>query len=129
MELILMLFLHLIDDYKLQGILADFKQRDWWVKHAPDKKYKYDYLVALYEHAFMNSVMIHIPIYLFMSKNTAFLIVTILSCTAFHACCDGLKANFKVINLLQDQLFHIFTIIILYLIYKFDILHILFPYI
>lgn len=129
MELILMLFLHLIDDYKLQGILAEMKQKSWWDERTKDKKYRYDYLVALYEHAFMNSVMIHIPIYLFMSRNIVFLISTILMCTVLHAFCDGLKANFKIINLLQDQLFHIATIVILYLTYRFDILHIIFPYI
>ena len=129
MELILMLFLHLIDDYKLQGILAEMKQKSWWDERTKDKKYRYDYLVALYEHAFMNSVMIHIPVYLFMSRNIVFLTCTIIMCTALHAFCDGLKANFKIINLLQDQLFHIITIIILYLIYRFNILHIIFPYI
>lgn len=27
-----MIILHIIDDFKLQGILADFKQISWWKK-------------------------------------------------------------------------------------------------
>lgn len=118
MELILMLFLHLIDDYKLQGILADFKQKRWWEKHTPDKKYKDDYLVALFEHSFMNSVMIHIPIYLFICKDMSVIIYTLALATIVHAFTDHLKANELKINLLQDQLIHIITIVILYIGYK-----------
>ena len=29
--LLLMIFLHIIDDYKLQGILASMKQKNWWI--------------------------------------------------------------------------------------------------
>lgn len=47
-----MLFCHIIDDYVLQGWLATGKQKDWWKTNAPDKLYKYDYIMALAEHAF-----------------------------------------------------------------------------
>ena len=33
--LLLMIFLHIVDDYYLQGILASMKQRGWWEKNAP----------------------------------------------------------------------------------------------
>lgn len=54
-----MLFFHLFDDYKLQGILANMKQRSWWEKNAPDDLYKNDYIIALIEHAFSWTFMIH----------------------------------------------------------------------
>ena len=39
-SLIIMVFLHIVDDYYLQGVLATMKQKDWWIKNAPNKKYK-----------------------------------------------------------------------------------------
>jgi hypothetical protein len=35
--LLLMIFLHIVDDYYLQGILASMKQKEWWHKTAPEK--------------------------------------------------------------------------------------------
>lgn len=115
--LLCMIFLHLIDDYKLQGILASFKQKEWWKQNAPDEKYKYDYIVALLEHAFMNSFMIHIPIYLWICKNELALTITIIISTILHAIVDDGKANKKIYNLFQDQIIHILWIIELFLIY------------
>lgn len=39
-----MIFLHIVDDYYLQGILAQMKQKKFWKEQAPDVKYKYDYI-------------------------------------------------------------------------------------
>lgn len=47
-----MLFLHIVDDYYLQGWLASAKQRSWCEKNCPDEMYKNDYIMALCEHAF-----------------------------------------------------------------------------
>lgn len=48
-----MLFLHIFDDYYLQGILASMKQKDWWRKQEGyNEKYKDDYIPALFCHAF-----------------------------------------------------------------------------
>lgn len=115
--LLCMIFLHLIDDYKLQGILASFKQKEWWKQNAPDEKYKYDYIVALFEHAFMNSFMIHIPIYLWVCKNELALTITVIISTFLHAIVDDGKANKKIYNLFQDQFTHILWIINLFLIF------------
>lgn len=43
-----MIFSHIIDDYYLQGWMASAKQKSWWEQNAPDKLYKYDYLVVLF---------------------------------------------------------------------------------
>lgn len=117
--LLCMIFLHLIDDYKLQGILADLKQKKWWEYNAPDKKYKYDYIIALVEHAFMNSFMIHIPIYFWFCQDFIVLTVTMIMSTSFHALVDNMKANLRLINLIQDQLLHIIWIIFLFFVYTF----------
>ena len=50
--LLSMIFCHIVDDYYLQGFLASAKQKSWWEKNLPNKLYKNDYIIALFEHAF-----------------------------------------------------------------------------
>lgn len=49
--LLWMIFMHIVDDYRLQGILASMKQKSWW-KEQPQYKpmYKRDY-IAVFAHA------------------------------------------------------------------------------
>lgn len=110
--LILMLFLHVVDDYYLQGILASMKQQAWWKENAPDKKYKNDYIVALLMHSFSWAFMIMLPIAAYLDFNTgiAFYIVLFINCLT-HATVDHMKANKYVINLVQDQTIHVIQII------------------
>ncbi len=111
-----MLFLHLVDDYYLQGWLASAKQKSWWEKNASEELYSHDYIMALCEHAFSWTFMImliptvfnyvcnhNIPVdyFLFFALNWT-----------IHSIVDDLKANKKDINLVQDQLFHIIQIIL-----------------
>lgn len=109
----LMIFLHIIDDYKLQGILANFKQKQWWKENAPEKLYEYDYIWALLIHSFSWSFMIMLPIAYVMNFNisTLFSIVFVAN-ILLHAFIDNLKANKKEINLITDQYLHIMQIII-----------------
>lgn len=114
--LFLMIWLHIIDDYYLQGILAKLKQRTWWEQNAPDKLYKNDYKVALLEHSFSWTVSIMLPIifvYLFnlLDINMSCIIVCFIWNVALHAYTDDAKANKKLISLLTDQAIHIFQII------------------
>lgn len=116
--LLCMIFLHLLDDYKIQGILADLKFRDWWINNRlTQKKYDKDYIIALIEHGFMNSFLIHIPVYIWYTKNMVVLTIGILLSTIFHAFVDNKKANERSINLIQDQLSHIVYIILIWVIY------------
>ena len=121
--LLCMVYLHLIDDYVLQGWLASAKCKSWWEHNCPNEKYKNDYIIALIEHAFMNSFFIHIPIYLWLCQNEFCLILTLLFMTAVHAKVDHLKANKKKINLWQDQLIHIITVLWLWATYYFIFLY------
>lgn len=119
-----MLFCHLIDDYKLQGILVNMKQREWWMKNAPQSLYKNDYIMALLEHSFSWSFSISVPLLViaFMQKNDillAFCIGSYFINTSIHAFVDNLKANWREINLVQDQLVHFLQIGVTWAIGKF----------
>lgn len=119
-----MLFFHLLDDYNLQGILASFKQKQWWKENAPDSLYKHDYIIALIEHAFSWTCMIHIPILAYCILTQTHLPVwwcigAFVLNWAAHAVVDDLKANRHKINLIHDQLIHVAQIVTTWSLYMF----------
>ena len=106
-----MIFLHIVDDYYLQGILAHMKQKKFWKEQAPDELYKYDYIWALIMHAFSWTFMIMLPLIFVSPISPAFYIIFVVN-LAVHAYVDNLKANKHKINLWQDQLIHLAQIIL-----------------
>lgn len=118
--LILMLFAHIVDDYYLQGVLASMKQKGWWKEKAPDKLYKYDYIVALICHALSWAVMITLPILFVSAWQPHWAVYLMLGANlAIHAVVDDLKANKKKINLITDQSIHFVQIIVTWCIWAF----------
>lgn len=111
--LLAMIFCHIVDDYYLQGILAKLKQKDWWEQHAPDYLYRHDYIIGLIMHAASWAFMIMLPIAIYLSFiiNWVFVLVFVVN-LVIHAVIDDLKANKKVISLVQDQALHMLQIII-----------------
>ncbi len=116
--LITMLFFHIADDYYLQGILATFKQKEWWEKNCPNKLYKHDYIIALIEHSFSWSFAIHIPLLIYAMNFNEYtfpfwvVIISVAINTTCHALIDNAKANRKTINLLVDQILHFLQILV-----------------
>lgn len=117
--LILMFYMHVIDDYILQGVLAKMKQEQWWRSKlgVNFKKYRYDYIVALFWHSLSWSISISIPaiMYCFYRSNftpSAVIIIAILANTIIHMIVDHMKANMLMINLLADQIIHMLQVII-----------------
>ena len=115
--LLAMIFLHIVDDYYLQGWLASAKQKSWWQQNAPDELYKYDYIMALFMHSFSWAFMIMIipSVYALITTanvSTASLAIALVFLTnmSIHMAIDNAKANLKKINLVQDQLLHLVQI-------------------
>lgn len=116
--LLSMIFLHIIDDYKLQGILASMKQKSWWQEQNEYKSlYKYDYIPALIEHSFSWTFMIMLPIAIFLKFNIGWWVVAYIVNMVVHAIVDTLKANALKINLVVDQSIHIVQIVVTWLIF------------
>ena len=111
--LILMFFLHIVDDFYLQGILAKLKQRGWWKKNAPNPLYRYDYIVGLIMHSFSWAFMVSLPfaIKLHFDFTIQYYVMLVFN-VVVHALTDHLKANRKTINLVADQTIHILQIIL-----------------
>ena len=116
-----MIFLHIVDDFKLQqGLLANLKQKNWWRNHQEYKDvYKYDYIPALALHAFSWSFMVMLPIAVALHFDLGYWFIAYLCNMIIHAIVDDLKANKLKINLVEDQLVHIFQILITWLIFVF----------
>ena len=109
-----MIFLHIVDDYNLHGWIASAKQKSYWEQNAPDKLYKYDYIMALFMHSFSWAFMIMIipSVYSLITasniSNTSLAIALVfLTNLCIHMATDNAKANLKKINLVQDQLIHL----------------------
>ena len=118
--LLAMIFLHIVDDYYLQGILASMKQKEWW-KENPFylPMYRHDYIIALIMHSFSWAFMIMLPLAYMMefNINTAYIVVFVAN-VIIHAVTDNAKANKKNINLVIDQSIHIVQIVLTWLIMK-----------
>ncbi len=115
--LLAMIFLHIVDDYYLQGWLASAKQKSWWQQNAPDELYKYDYIMALFMHSFSWAFMIMIVPSVYALITTAnvssvslAIALVFLTNLSIHMAVDNAKANLKKINLVQDQLLHLVQI-------------------
>lgn len=112
--LLAMLFLHVVDDFYLQGILANLKQKKWWRDNYNYRLYQNDYIVALIIHSFSWSFMIHLPVVVANYEHLqtgAFLAVFAINMFV-HGIVDDLKANKLKINLITDQFIHFCQIII-----------------
>lgn len=110
--LIFMVFCHIVDDYYLQGWLASAKQKEWWKKNAPDYKYRFDYLAALFMHSFSwaFSVMAVPTVYIVLLGGVYNPLLFVAN-VFMHMYVDNLKANEKKINLIQDQAIHMLQIL------------------
>ena len=131
---IMMVLLHILEDFHLQGILANMKQRDWWYKEYCKErhlgegwstcKYKKDYVVCLIMHSLENSIFIMLPIIidgvitiLTVNPNNSYFIMWIgfiFINTILHALIDNAKCNGRSINLITDQAMHFVIMAILF---------------
>lgn len=129
--LIAMILLHIVEDFHLQGILANMKQKSWWDKQIVDfppkkaNKYRKDYIISLMVHSLENSIFITLPIiindlyYTFtVNKDNTLWFVWVIDIwlnTYYHYLIDDLKCNKMKINLIIDQLLHLVMIVFIWL--------------
>lgn len=114
MVLFAMLFLHVVDDFYLQGILANLKQKKWWRDNYNYRLYQNDYIAALVIHSFSWSFMIHLPVVVanYEHLQTGVFLAVFAINMFVHGIVDDLKANKLKINLITDQFIHFCQIII-----------------
>jgi hypothetical protein len=108
---LMMLFMHILDDFHFQGCLANLKQKSWWATNAPDPKYKNDWVPALLAHCLSWSMMVMAPCVIFMDVPVVLVVTLVLFNCAVHFFVDDLKCNRLAIGLVEDQLLHLSQII------------------
>lgn len=106
-QLIVMVLLHHVADYTLQGWLANAKQIKWWKENTPDKLYRHDWIAALACHSLYWAALTFLPLY-----HDKWFVPAVLVNAFVHAVVDHLKCNRLAINLWQDQLFHLAQIVV-----------------
>lgn len=127
--LFIMLFVHVLVDFTLQGVLSQFKCQSYWEDKYSDEEYKLryrnDHKISLWCHSISWSAAIIITIMGFIYKSvfsymaedmTTLIVIVFILNTIIHYCVDDLKANKHKINLVVDQLIHFAQIIITWLI-------------
>lgn len=116
-----MTFCHVIADYNLQGILANFKQVKWWEQNYHTDKDEQNAGTALRIHGGSWAFMIMLPIMLFMlitkQYNFYFYIIALGINSLIHSIVDDAKCNQEIINYYTDQYIHMFQIALTWLIY------------
>lgn len=113
-----MIFMHIVDDYYLQGILAKMKQKTWWQEQQGySDKYKHDYIICLIMHSFSWAFMIMLPLAFCSQWELGWFYILYPINTIIHSIVDDLKANKKRLNLVQDQAIHITQILTTYTMY------------
>ncbi len=111
--LLLMILMHIVDDYYLQGILCEMKQKRWWETREWFKSlYKNDYKMALLMHSMSWSIMILLPSMLLIEISPYLALGVFICNAAIHYYIDDLKANRGRINLVVDQSVHLMQVFI-----------------
>ena len=116
--LLLMLLLHIVDDFVLQPVcLSKLKQMEWWKKQDEYcEKYKNDYKMALFMHSLSWSLMISLPLMFMANISDLWLTCAVIFNMAIYFIVDDFKANRHKINLVQDQIIHLMHIVLTWII-------------
>jgi len=117
-----MIFCHIADDFYLQGIMKEMKQKAWWREQTDKELYRNDYIVVLFLHAFSWTCMIHVPVILPMVLsgeyiNPAWPLLIFAINWTIHTVVDNEKANKLSINLVADQMIHIAQVVLTWIVY------------
>ncbi len=115
--LLIMIFVHILDDFHFQGILANLKQKSYWEKQKQElsnschlkELYKKDWLISLIIHAFQWTFIVMLVLVIYNNSlitSPAFYAFFVLN-VIIHAITDHLKCNKFYINLVTDQLIHL----------------------
>lgn len=135
--LFLMLLMHYIEDFHLQGCMANLKQKKWWREQMSNNDmhshyilehsiYKNDYKMGLFAHSIENALFVMLPLIIDLLisefthhlRNTWILFIpSTLLILVSHYLIDNEKANKMKINLIQDQLYHLGIIFLIFISY------------
>ena len=106
----LMVLLHVMEDFHIQGRMADMKQKAFWKPYG--EMYARDHIPVLLLHGFEWSMFVSLPILItsWSSVSAGFMAVVVAN-GLIHSLVDHLKCNSLKLSLVQDQAIHITQIV------------------
>lgn len=108
--LLMMVLLHVIEDFHMQGIMASMKQKTFWQEYP--KMYSHDWIPVVLLHGMEWATVVALPCILASWFDvSAWFVLTVVAMGLVHAYVDHLKANSLRINLIMDQAVHIVQIV------------------
>lgn len=114
--MLMMVLLHVIEDFHMQGIMASMKQKTFWQEYS--KMYANDWMPVILLHGMEWATMVALPCILASWFDvSAWFVLTVVAMGVAHAYVDHLKANSLRINLIQDQIVHIIQIEVMLIVY------------
>jgi len=129
--LLLMILAHVIEDFHLQGRMAEMKQKEWWYgqfarisARQSDRDmsdimatYGRDYVPVLLLHGVEWAICVTIPVMLYCGTILLpdWYCVAIIVMAMLHAAVDHMKCNLYLINLNADQAVHIAQVVALWM--------------
>ena len=122
--LLLMILAHIVEDFHLQGKLAEMKQKAWWKSEAERHGIDYggsiytsDHVPVLLLHGAEWAICVTIPVMLYCGTILLpdWYCVAIIVMAMFHAAVDHMKCNLYLINLNADQAVHIAQVVALWM--------------
>lgn len=113
----LMVLCHVVEDFHIQGRMADMKQRSFWEPYG--RMYAWDHVPVLLLHGFEWSMFVSLPILItsWSSVSAGFMAVVVAN-GLIHSLVDHLKCNSLKLSLVQDQAIHILQIVVLLAIWE-----------
>ena len=140
--LLLMLLAHIVEDFHLQGKMADMKQKMWWAHMIDDaiedsdrrngkktikddsyytfwdmryKQFGNDYIPVLILHGFEWAICVSIPVFFYTGFEPSMgYVLMVCVMAAVHSIVDHMKCNEMCINLVVDQAIHMVQIAVLF---------------
>lgn len=114
--LLLMILCHIVEDFHIQGVMANMKQKSFWKPYG--EKYARDWKPVIILHGMEWAILTSMPCLVASWFDVPlWFILVIVAMGLLHAYIDHLKANVGNINLIIDQTFHLIQIEMIFLSY------------
>lgn len=114
-----MIFLHIVGEFYLQGMLAKMKKKRWWYRHEPEDGGRYNHIAALIIHGYSWSFIVHLPftgliVLCDMFDCMAVLSLSLLSHAVLHALLANDRINHDFLDFADEQACHVAQVFIVW---------------
>lgn len=118
MTFIFMIFAHIVADFYIHGVVNSAMSKDWWLRNQPGIRNRYDYIVFVVLHSIFWTFSILFPIaYKLNFAFSWFYTIAFVLNAVLHGFADNIRINHKEINLIVQEIVHLWQITLTYLLF------------